>query len=28
MVFSFNDISSVYVVDRYGDDITYSDVFR
>jgi hypothetical protein len=28
MVFSFNDISSVYVVDRYGDNITYSDVFR
>jgi hypothetical protein len=28
MVFLFNDISSVYVVDRYGDDITDSDVFR
>ncbi len=28
MVFSFNDISSVYVVDRDCDNITYSDVFR
>jgi hypothetical protein len=28
MVFSFNDISSVYVVDGDCDNITNSDVFR